>query len=441
MSRPILLLGLLLAAAGTPAVAFAGQERALTLGQALELAEQRNPGLEAARADIARARADLEYSWALLLPTASASLTFTHNDHPDRAELGPGQSIVVRRQDDLRGNLSVNLPLISARGWLGVHAARLGPALSRLSRENLLQVTLLTVAQTYFAALSARKLIQVHQTQIEAIERHRAVAELRHRTGTGQRIDVLRARTELLTSRENLIAARTAHDKARDSLATLIGVEGLPVPQPIATPAPPEAETGALVTRALAQREDLRLRRMRVELADRQLLSSWMAFVPSLNFTWQLNQQITDPSALSDEDQSRWFYGLTLNVPLYDHTRYAELDQLRAELARAEAEATDAEVQAALEVRQARRSWQESEALAATAAEKAALAAESLKLAELAYANGTGDSLSVTDARRTERQAQIQLTAARFDAQLALLQLLRATGRDMRRLDELAAGP
>jgi outer membrane protein TolC len=440
MKRPILLLAALLAAAGAPAAA-AEQQPALTLGRALELAEQRNPGLEVARAEIARARADLKYSWALLLPTAGGSLTFTHNDHPDRAELGPGQSIVVRRQDDLRGNLSVNLPLISARGWLGVHAARLGPELSRLSRENLLQLTLLTVSQTYFAALSARKLIQVHQTQIEAIERHREVAELRHRTGTGQRIDVVRARTELLTSRENLIAARTAYDKARDSLAALIGVEGLPVPQPIAAPPPPAAATDELVAQALRRREDVRLRRMRVELADRQLLGSWMAFVPSLNFTWQLNQQITDPSALSDEDKSRWFYGLTLNVPLYDHTRYAELDQMRAELARAEAEATDAEVQAGLEVRQARRDWQKSEQLAAAAAEKAALAAESLKLAELAYANGTGDSLSVTDARRTERQAQIQLEAARFDAQLALLQLLRACGRDLRRLDEPAAGP
>jgi len=403
---------------------------AITLAEALKLADERNLGLAAARTDIARARADLKYSWALLLPTASGSLGLTHNDHEDTANIG-GMEMVTRKQDDLRGNLQVNLPLVNARAWLGVGVADIGEEASALAVENVRQTLLLTVAQSFFAALSAGSLIDVHEAQIRASQRHLAIATVRHRSGTGARIDVVRARTELLKAREDLLVAHTALDNSRDALAVLTGVQGLPRPTPVETLPHPPGKEHELSDLAARQREDLKLKRTLLMLADRQLTLSWMSFIPTLNATWQLNQQITDPSSFTDPDQTRWFIGLTLDVPIYDHTRYAELDQQRAALHKAQLEAEDAELQARLEVRQALRSWRKALDLVSTAGERARLAAETVKLAEAAYENGTGNSLDVTDARRTSRQAEIDLTFKRFDAQLSLLELLRKVGLDM----------
>jgi outer membrane protein TolC len=70
----------------------------------------------------------------------------------------------------------------------------------------------------------------------------------------------------------------------------------------------------------------------------------------------------------------------------------------------------------------------------ATAGDISRLAAQALTLAETAYENGTGNSLDVTDARRSSRSAEIDFAVKRFESQLALLQLLRAVGEDMSKL-------
>ncbi|MBW1810856.1 MAG: hypothetical protein JRJ87_21875 [Deltaproteobacteria bacterium] len=45
-------------------------------------------------------------------------------------------------------------------------------------------------------------------------------------------------------------------------------------------------------------------------------------------------------------DKTRWFYFITLSVPLYSQTRYADLEQKRAALHKAELEAQDAKLKA-----------------------------------------------------------------------------------------------
>ena len=87
--------------------------------------------------------------------------------------------------------------------------------------------------------------------------------------------------------------------------------------------------------------------------------------------------------------------------------------------------------QATLEVRQALRNQKQAENLATSTQERVKLAHETLKLAETAYESGTGTSLDVTDARRTLRQAQIDLATKRLEYQLATLELLRRVGQDM----------
>ncbi len=412
------------------------QPQEVDLEQALELANSRNPGLQAVRTDIEKAQARIKNSWALLLPVVTGSFTFTHNDHHDAVSLGGGPEVIIRRQDSLRGNLMVTMPVINARAWLGIWAAKQEEEVSKLTVQNAKQTLLLTVAQTYFTALSARSMISVSQSNMDAINRHLAVAKLRYGHGTGKRVDVLRAQTELISAKENLLSARSAFDNTCDTLGALVGFDGMVRPKPPPHIQTPTISENELEAKAQTRREDIRIQKALRELAERQLLSSWMSFIPSLGFSWQLNQQITDPSDFSDADKSRWFYAFTLSIPIYDHTRYAELDQLRAAVHKAELDTENARLQAGMEVRQAYRQWQKARQLVASAKQKAKVAAESLAVAELAYANGSGSSLEVTDARRTSQQAQMDLVVKRFDLRSALLELLRKTGMDMMSLFE-----
>lgn len=407
----------------------------ITLSEALRLADQRNLTLNATRADIVRAQAELYSAWSSLLPVASGHLDFTHNDHADTREIG-GATVEISKQQDLRGGLLVNMPLISAQGWVGIVLGDTGVEVAEVQVEKIRQALLLSVAQAYFQALTARSLIEVQHDQIERSRRHLAVATIRHRSGTGNRLDVIRAQTELLTGREELLKAHTSLDNSRDALAILIGVEGLPMPVEVSEMQAPKAGEDELVSRAASRNEDVRLSRSLVELAEEQVTLSWMQFLPSLYASWTLTQQISERGGFSSPDNTRWFIGLTLSVPIYDNTRYADLDRKRASLARAELEAEDTRRQVGLQVRQARREYENSVALVATARKKVKLAGQSLELAETAYENGTGSSLDVTDARRSSRAAEIDLATKRFGAQLALLKLLRTAGEDMRTIGQ-----
>jgi outer membrane protein len=360
-------------------------------------------------------------------------LTLSHRDHEDTASFG-GSQIVTRNQDDLNGAIDVSMPLVNAQLWLGIRAGKAGEHVAELSVQTARQALLLTVATAYYQALTAKGLIDVQQGQIRSAARHLEVAKTRFRSGIGKRLDMLRARTDVVRATDQLRAATVAFDNARDALGILTGIGGMPLPVEAAELAAPASGEAELVEQATINREDLLLKQALVELADHQLDAAWMQFLPSLNASWQLTHQFTSPSAFGDADQTRWTAYLVLSVPIYNQTRYADLDVKRAAVSKAQLEAEDAAQNAALQVRQARRSYLSAVEAVGTAVEQAELAQETLALTQAEYVAGTGSSLAVSDARRVSREAEINLAAKRFGAQIALLELLRAAGEDMRRL-------
>jgi len=416
-------------AAGSPLPAVAPGP-AISLEEALRMADERNLSLEASRIEIERSDAELYMAWAALLPAAKAGMPYSHLDHADTTSLG-GSSITTRRQDALSGSVEVSVPLVAPQTWAGVSAARVGVDIARLSVDNARQALLLMVAQSYYQALTARSLVDVQEGQLRSAERHHEVARMRLVSGVGERLDVLRARADVARVRESLLAAHTALTNSRDALAILTGAEGLPMPVEVPEAAPPAGDDEELVEAAMSARQDIRLKGAMRELYRRQLSASWMQFLPSLNASWQLAHQFTETSDMGDPDPTRWTAFLTLSVPIYNQTRYADLDVKRAAVRKAELDAEDARQGAALEIRTARRNYATAVDRIAAAAEQAELAREALTLTEDQYNAGTGSSLAVTDARRSGTEAELNLATRRFEAQIALLKLLRAVGIDM----------
>lgn len=406
----------------------------ITLAQAIEMADQRNLTLEATRTEIERADAELYKSWASLFPNASAGMTYSHMDHADTASLG-GNSITTRRQDTLTANVEVGVPIVNPMSWAGISAARVGLDIASISVESARQSLLLMVAQSYYQALTVMSQVRVLEQQIQAAAHHYGVARARLASGVGQRLDVLRAKGDLVRLEENLIAAHSALAASRDSLAILTGSEDSPLPTDIPEATPPSGDDSDLANEATRNREDIRLKRAMIELSEKQLTLAWMQFLPTLNGSWQLAHQFTEAGAMGDADKTRWTAYLMLSVPIYSQTRYADLDIKRAERRKAQLEEEDARRNAALEVRSARRDYDTAVQKIATAAEQAELASESLALTENEYILGMGTSLAVTDARRTSIEAEINLATRRLEAQLTLLKLMRAVGTDIAALD------
>ena len=99
-----------------------------------------------------------------------------------------------------------------------------------------------------------------------------------------------------------------------------------------------------------------------------------------------------------------------------------------------EAQLAEAERDARLEVRQAARDLAAARERATLASTRVGRARETLALSERSYVESGGSSLEVSDARRDVRRAEEELLTRQLETQLRLVDLLAATGNDLRQL-------
>ncbi|MFO8070849.1 MAG: TolC family protein [Polyangia bacterium] len=417
----------------------------ITLAEALRAADTRNVKLAAARLEVDKAEARLKQAWGLVLPGAQASMQLMHRDHADTVNFADSMpssmsgmvdmgETVVMPQDDLKGSIGVGMSLVNAESWWTIGVADKGVEVAELSIDDVRQQLLLGVAKAYYFALMADSLIEMNEEAVGSAAHHLEVARARHDAGTGLRIDVIRAETDLEEARQQLLSSHLSLDNARDALGVLTGIGGLPMPVREPDVRPPEGEEHELVERARSERSDLASKRETVELMDLQLEKAWMQFLPTLDASWGLDYQFTEPGDLGSQDRSRWALIFNLSVPIYNHFRYGDLDEKRASLRQAMLQFEDVERDVDLEVRQKRRDYLTALSTIEIAENQSRLADEALELVEASYRAGTGTSLDVTDARRTKSATDVNLAAKRLEAQIALLELLRSVGEDMTEL-------
>jgi len=273
--------------------------------------------------------------------------------------------------------------------------------------------------------------VQLQEEQVAAAEAHLAVARKRFEAGTGLRIDLVRAQTDLAQARQDLLSARLADESARDGLGVLTGLDGQPRPGAAAPLQLPVAADEQLVAQALAQREDLALARANVDLARASLGLSRSQWLPSVDLAWQGSWALTEPGELGSDDPTRWAAVATLTVPLYSHSLAGDISEQKAALRQAELRLEEAERQAGLAVRQALRDRRSAQAAVQLARERAELAQEALSLTETAYAQGAGSSLEVSDARANLVASQVNRLTTGLQAEVDALLLLRSLGGDM----------
>lgn len=422
----------------------------MTLAEALDKADKRNLDLATLRMEVEKAKAGLKKSWGMVLPAVQGKFDYTHMDHEDTVDLAAsfapllgamgivlppgtdmGDPLLVNPQEKLVGALQVQVPLVHPEGWLNVRAAKQGVEVAALSIETARRQILLGTAQSYFFAISCRDLIDFYHSQIVTAAEQLRIAEVRFRLGRGMRIDVIRAKTDMEQAKQSLIAAALAYDNARDTLGNLTGVKGLPLPADDPRLSVPGEAASDLEKHALSSRADIKVGEARVDLMKKQQDAVWAKFAPSLGLGFQGSYQFTDLADMGSNDKSRWALMLSLTVPLYNHFRYGDLDEKRAGLRQAEIMLQDTEDKAGLAVRKGLRDYEAALTSVAAAQTQVDLAAEGLKLTESAYAAGSGDSLSVTDARQRYISAGFNLTTLTLKSKLALLHLLDAVGDDL----------
>lgn len=298
----------------------------------------------------------------------------------------------------------------------------------RMDLEDTLQGLVEQVAVDYYAVLASRELVAVAEDGLRASEEQLASVTAQIAEGKVAEVEVFSAESDRASAELDLIDARTGEQLAVARLRSDLGLDHGDE-MSVATGALESEWQPPTVDEAVALAE-----------ANRPNLLSREATIRAREYALERAQDQRDPSIsltgtgglepfAGARNRSRWSIGAKLSWSLLDgYSLRAQETQARASLRQATASLRQAGLQATLEVEQAYIELQRTEERI-RAGEKSVTAAEArLAGARGRYAENKGILLEVTTARAAYTSASAALVQARFDRQVALISVRRATG-------------
>ena len=405
-TRPLSLL--LLAVVAPP---LESQQRALTLGEAISLAQENNPEVRAQAGEVAAAQARLAGASTLLRDNPSFSIAS-----------GPRSSPAGESRDD-------NFQVLQPFEVFGQRAARIEAARADLgaaeARLRALRVEVAARAREGFGgALAAEQRARLAEEALAVARQGVSAAEERFEAGAAALLEVNTARVELgRMGRERGEAERRLAEALAD-LNLLLGVDP-------ATPVAPHGELehdaavpeeAALLAAALANRPELEAGRQTLEAAraEARLAARERLPVPRLGASY----------SREEESDTRIVQGLlSFEVPLFQRNRAAR-GVAAARVAQAEAAmaATDRQVRQEVTTALARVEAARS-AAAGYASDVVKAMQDNMELATESYRAGKIDFLQLLQIRRQSLDARREHIGVLEELNAAMAALDRATGR------------
>ena len=361
-----LALGLGAALVGAPTAS--AEDVPVTLVEALALAGQANPELQAASARVDAQAARTESIRRMRWPRLGLSMAWSRMDLPagvfanklNSGEFTMADFDVAKINDPnalnhLGTNLSLEMP-IDVFGKVGAMAtgmAAYGDAASAGTRDATQEIRL-RVVEAYRQAEMAGRAVDLMERVVGVAKAREGEIQARVDTGGALQADLLRARARRREREAELAERRGQRRTAQAGLARLLGaqagVDYVPTEGPPAV-APLEGDEVAWVERALRQRPVLEAARRKTDAASAFVKNEKNGFLPDFGVFGQL----WDNRIQVDDGKQSWAVGASLRWTPFDPTRNKRTAAATAEQRAAELEVRAATDQVRLEVAMAYR--------------------------------------------------------------------------------------
>jgi len=395
--------------------------RALSLADVLRRANDSAVDARVAELQIRRAEAAERSALASLLPQLNGSLTYTRYDQAiERAGVG-----TIRAADALSAQVSVSETL-SARAWNATRSTAASTRAATLSARESQRLARATVARTYFSVLTAKKNAELGRSQLDAALRQYGAVVARVNAGVALPIDRTRAELAVLEAARRVADGDASLGRSRDLLGQALALDDAVDAVEIA---PPEAGDSVerYVSRALAQRTDVRVLEANREIAELAIDDAWLRFVPTLGLSWTLNW--TSATSTFSPDSTSWTALATLSVPFYDGgARYAAMRDARASVEQTEERLAALRRSVRVEVRDAHRRLDTAGRALILAQRSVTVAEASAARADAAYRAGALTGIELEDARRALADSQLTVLLRALERHVAMIDLLSAAG-------------
>ena len=448
----------------------------LSMDDAVRRALETGDEIRIARAQVQQARGQVTQAWASALPEVRGSLTYTRtfasvfssSSGSSGPTLGPfSPDTTLPLVDRIRyleqqynntvprgiGSLFSSLPFgrpttyvaaITVNQTLfqggkvgaGIRGAHAFERAARATLDDTQEDLAYRVKLAYLNTLFARRMLEISEATQAQVNEHLRTVTVNHRVGATGDYDLLRSQVESANQEPQVIASRNGRENAELELKRLINV---PVGQPLEL-------TAAVLTEADSLPE-VDAVALDAEVPDRSSIAAAEANVdfrrqavrvfrgdayPLLKFTMSYGGQAYPSGTFPtySEFKKDWNASISLSMPLFDGFRnHGIVQQAQAELARAEAQASQTQEGVSIQVAEARSEMDRAHALVAARRQTVDQATRAYHLADVRYTNGIASSIEVSDARLALQQARVNEAQSTRDYLVAMAGLERALGR------------
>ena len=410
--RGLTFLAILLVAANSALAQ--GLER-LTFQQAIDRAVRNNPTVARATAGIMRAEAILRQVRSSSLPALALTMS-TNISNP--VKFG-GQSVVPAVQTQTTPALGV--PILTPVAWAQRNQAGDQIVVAQENEKDVQRQVAVAAGQSYLAIIARRRVLDLNARARENAQAHFQFANQRFQGGIGSRLNALRAEQEVLSNETRVEEALLAIQLAQEALGVLVGADG-----PVDAVDYPVFDIPDELGR-VTNRTDIKLLIAREAAAQRVYSDSWKDRLPSLNSVFA--PSLVAPPGLFATAFS-WRAQVLFAVPVFDSgLRSGEKAQRLADLNAIKFDRTNAEREAASEIRTARDAVASTTRAFAAAQQAADRANQVVMITDVAFREGASTNIEVLDAQRQARDVETQAAIAEDLLKRAQLDLLIALGR------------
>jgi len=424
--------------AGAPATCAINSQ--LGLSDVLDIARANNPDLVMAAARIERARALLKKAMAPFYPQVSLTTEYMQGDAPsaflfktiDQRKLPPNTDFNYPGWfENYESGVSAGINLFNGgRDALQREMAKAGLTISEQDRNGIENQVMATAIGTYYDVLAAGRFVGVARESVDTNRSQLKIMEVRYRSGSALKTDLLSLRVRMAESEELLLQSRNRERLAKAALAEILGVEpnvpfGLSE-EPRYVIDIPDDQFGALV-QAIAHRPELASVRERLRQSKMAVDAARAGYLPQLDF--KTRYYVDDPAMEYSTERDNWTAGLYLNWNIFDgfattSSRAEALAGLK------EALAADRKTTLAVkfDVKKAYLNLDEAEQRLNVAVSNVETARETLKLVKQQYDGGSANITRYLEAELAYNRARIREASAYFDREKSRAQIARAIG-------------
>ena len=364
-------------------------------------------------------------------------------------------------------NLSFSQPLLQGRGAyvtrLPIMIARSRLRGAQYNLEDQVTQILVTAEQAYWAVVGARENVRVAEENFRLADAALKRAERELELGASSPLDIFQPQQTFANAELFLTQSRYGLAQSEDALRMQMGVDldpayrNLPLvlTEPVAPPPTPPLDREKLVEEALARRGDLRSSRQQLDVDDLSLHQANDQLRPSLSLTGQYGASgvggniyqrqgvfgggsqivgvipggVTDAlSQLFGFGLPTYGFGLSLNLPLKNHTAISNLADATVNKRLDALRVRAAEQQIRLQVLTAVTSLENSKASVELARRARDLAQKRVEAEQKKYELGTELIFFVLTAQGDLSTAESALVNQMINYRLNQLALMRATG-------------